>query len=286
MSAILTDPLGQSVVVPLIAAILVAGLIRLIGGPGRGALLAGLAIGLGFLACYIAVFGVFAWPPRSAAQKIPYIVVLAMALGVTMDLTRLAGPFARGAIFVGVVGAVWWLFGNKVNLSAPWPLVWPGAAVIAGWLFVLWRLNMKAGDVLTPAVTLLVAAAGLAVIAVLAHTASGGQLAAGLAAATGGFALWNWPVPRFRFGQGAILAGAAALMALTTQFVLFTKVSLWAILVLALVFFGMDVVAGLKLPSGRLRGFVAPVVLGAVCALPALAAVAIAFFSAGPASPY
>lgn len=55
-SAVLNNPIFAASLLPLVVAVAVAGMIRLAGGPGRGAVLADAAIGLGVLAVFVAVF--------------------------------------------------------------------------------------------------------------------------------------------------------------------------------------------------------------------------------------
>jgi len=279
MNGILAHPAGQSVVVPLAVALVATGLLRLIGG-GRGPTLAAAGLGLGFLAGYGLILGIAPLPPRSAGQKLFYIVALAWAAGVALDLAAARPLWRHGLAVVGSVAAVVWLLGAQLGAET---MLWPGSVLVAAWVLVLERLSARSGQSLDGAVMLIVVGLAGAGVAFFGATASGAQLSLALAAAAGGFALWNWPVVRFRFAAAAVYAGGAAALALASQFVLYTQVSPWALLLLVLVFFVDRWAARLShgLGDNAFARALAPVVLALVAAIPAGAALAVAYLSAG-----
>lgn len=58
-----SNPVIQTYLVPLLAAAASVGLVRFFLGPIRGALLAGVGIGIGYLAAHLLLQGPPAWPP-------------------------------------------------------------------------------------------------------------------------------------------------------------------------------------------------------------------------------
>ena len=149
-------------------------------------------IGLALLASQIAVFGPPAWPAVSGPDKLPWLFTAILLGGLAVDRLRPGLPLA-------------------VLLSA--------AAVAAMSLWLAWPQLGRGGSALPP-LLLTAAALGLACIGGLAATTAAGasrvsvvvmsalalagaafqagslslmQVALSLAAASGGFALWNWP---------------------------------------------------------------------------------------------
>ena len=125
---------------------------------------------------------------------------------------------------------------------------------------------------------LLIAAVGVSLIALIGSSASLAQLSGGLAAATGGFMLWNWPKARFSFGWSGVYGGVGVLFSFIVAMILFTNASKLALLLILPVFFAYRVTARLPLAS---RPALAPFVLAAVCLVPVGIAVLIASLSGG-----
>ena len=82
----------------------------------------------------------------------------------------------------------------------------------------------------------LVTGIGMSVIALIGAAASLSQLAAAVAAATGGFLLWNWPKQRYPFSMVALFGAASALFSIAATIVLFTRASTLALAILLGIF--------------------------------------------------
>jgi hypothetical protein len=278
LRGLLGDPLVQSALLPALATALLTGLIRLAGGRGRGPLLASAAIAAGFLLAYAAILGWPPLPPRASTQKIAYIALAGLALGAALDAAGAGrGVLGWASVALGTLLAVGWLYGRQLLAAPTAEQIALAAAVALGGLFLLARLEVARDDAPSAAVMLLVAAAGAAFVAVLGRSAALGQLAGALAAATGGFLLWNWPVARYRFGAAAVLGAGGALVAILASLAFFTAASRIALALLPLVFLADSAAA--RLPLGK-KPALRPVGLGLVALVPAALAVAAAYLAA------
>ena len=289
METLLTDPRVQSAAAPFVVAVLVAGVLRYLGGV-RGAVLAGLAVLAGFFVAYWLVLGAPAWPPRGASHKIAYIAAAAAALGLLLDLGRIPPLGVRIAVAVGGLAGAAWLMGARLDVSDPMTWLWPGLPIALAWIGVLGWLDSRRTEPLAAPALLVVAAVGASFVALFGRSASIAQLSGALAAATAGYAIWNWPVARIDLARAALFAAGAAWLGLMTQMFLFTRAEPWALLALLLVFVGDQpatrVVARL-LPSSNWFGrAVGPLAHGVLVAIPAAIAVFVASALASPGTGY
>jgi hypothetical protein len=275
----LSSPPVQSGLIPLLTALILVGLIRLIGGPGCGAALAGLALALAVLASYWATFRVPAFPPVGATNKLFYIVLFATIAGFTADLIAREGWMGRTvASLAGPFAALW--IGLEKGLDAPWPAGVAVLIVVAVTAATGWRYHSQANRSSEIGATTLVLCLAMAACAFMSNAASSAQLAGGLAAATGGFVLWNWPKARFPFNTAALAAALSLTGGLAVQLALFVpKLETYALLPLVVIPFLVPLGARLVKGTGLISQGVRPVVVGLLCALPAAAAVLIVFFT-------
>jgi hypothetical protein len=274
---LLSDPLVQTAGLPLGLSFLVGGLMRVLLGPGRGAALAALGIPLGLLAAYVAILGTPPLEPRGAQQKLFHIVVLAAALGALIAWSGRGGGRPVAVLVLAVTAAEAWLFEARLR-SGTFAQLWPLAAVWVGTLFAADRLARAGASDRDAPVMLLVAALGLGVVALLGASASYGQLGFALAAATGGFLLWNWPWARWPLEPAGLLGGGTALLALVAAVATFAPRADKIALALLLLCFVTPTMVRHRLPPG---GPWRPVLVGIAAAIPAAAAAVIAHLSAG-----
>ncbi len=260
---------------PLLVSFLLAGALGRLAGPARGPLLASASIALGLLAAYVVIAGLPRFPPPASDQKLPYLILASLLLGVALEVTRLARSPHWGPIAAGSALALVWL---------AWPLLRSPSLSTLALVAVLWlggtvglaRLyEASTRDIDAPMMLLLVALAG-GPIALAGASASLAQYSGALAAATGGFLLWNWPTCRHRFGCVGVFGAGGALLALFGIMVLYSEVSRLALLLLLPVFFADSAASGLPLPD-RLHGrLLRPILITVVSSIPIAVAVAIA----------
>lgn len=287
LSALLNHPMVQSSLFPLSLGFVLTGIIRLIGGPGRGALLAAAAIGGTMLATHVLVFGLPPLAPRSATEKVFMLTAAGLAVGFTLDVLRDHKVATLAIAFFGAAGGLWWLAGNRLGLpqfDEDWLRY---GLVLIGGLVCLVRLESRSGDGLTPSVMLLIATLGAGGVAIIGASASLAQSLFGLSAALGGFMLWNWPVSRFAFNRAALLGAGLPALFLVGQAAFFTKAPAVALALLLPIFFADSLSHRLVKGSSRSAEAFRPLVLGLLAAVPALAAAGLAFWlSAAGDDPY
>jgi hypothetical protein len=238
------------------------------------------ALGLGFLAAYLAILGLPPLPPQSASHKLLYIALGGLALGVVLDLAR--DPLAlRGPLLMALpAGALYWLGQNR--LTTPFDtdtLVLFAALLSAAWVVMLRLDHLRKGKRGLDALVLLgVACVGLAVLMFLGKTASLAQLALALGVALGAGALWNWLHPRFVLAGAFLFGPALAFLALADIAALFSQSSKFALPLLLPVLFADLVARRIATGQGLLARATAPVVLALTALVPVGAAIGIAWF--------
>jgi len=246
-------PLVQSLWLPLGLALVATGLLRLALGR-RGAHWAMAGLGLSVVVASAWLAGLH-WPPTSLTHKLPLILLLAwLAAGVM----QAAGTDRIGAGVVALLlwaAALWWL-----GVRDPAHVV---GALLAGAL-VLAALLLAPVDRAHGPAMLVVASLGLAGVAMVAGSLLLFQWSVLLAAATGGAALWLWPVALARFSLIASMTGALAWLALAQATVQLTRAPWWAVLVLVAVFAAARVARRLPGRGALLQPVVVAVVAGLV----------------------
>lgn len=285
----LDDPLVQTVGVPFVVALVVAAVIRGVGGAGRGGRLMGLGVPAGFLAGYVLFEGVPFFPPVAAKQKVFFLVLLGAAAGLTIDAVgrRRALRSAAAVIFPAV--CVVWLAWRQVAAGPTWEFAITAALLWLGLCLILWRLNAtgERAGAQSAVIVLLATSAGAAVVAMFGRSLSLVLLFVALAAAAGALVLWAYAASLINrspiaFGATALLGGGGALVALACVLALYTPAaSLLALAILLLVPFADTLATRLPLGGSLMGRVLGPPVLAAICAVPALAAVGVATLSSG-----
>lgn len=270
------NPLVQTALLPLLVTAAAAVALRLAGGPGRGPLLVGAAIGIGFLVAYAVITGMPPFPPRSSSHKLAYIVLLGLILGIAWSLLRIPRATNIITIFVATAACVAWLAQPKL-WAAELTTLLPVAILWATGALAMLRLSATRSDTPDGAMMLVLAAMGMAAVAIFGRSASMTQFAGALAAAAGGFVLCAWFMPSFRLGQAGTYGGGIALLSIATILALYTKSSPLALAMLILVFFLDSVVDRLPATSGALGRILRPVWMGALALMPVGAAAGIAY---------
>jgi len=270
---ILHDPIVQTAALPFVVSLVVALLIRLIGGAGRSPALAAAGMVFGFAAAYGAILGAPSLEPRGATQKIIYIAIGGLAVGLLADLWRVPRWMHWLALLLWPSVALAWLAENLLAQATrdTWLLlapIWISICVVLARLRVAARRDIDCGAFL------LVFCLGLGFVALLGRSAVLAQFCLALAAAIGGFLVLNWPKPRFVFGSAALVGAGGTAAALAAILALFTGVNKWALGTLTLVFLSDPLFHRLLPSAGPLRALA----LTTLAALPALAAIAIAYY--------
>lgn len=270
----LNDPFLQSSVLPLVAALVAVGLLRLAGGGVAGRRLAVGGIALTFLGAFALVIGVPAFPAPSSMGRLFWCAVAGLALGLAADAAGMKG--AKASALTGV-----WLLGSLVWLTLPAltslaealvavPLLAAGAWVVFG------RLPAGKNGPATSGALLLALALAVGGTALIGSSASLAQATLALAAAAGGFLLWNWPVERHVWGVSGRV-GFGILLLLTAALALFTQARAEVLLLAVPALFVDRLRSRLPTPdttAGQALGTAAITILAI---LPAVAAVGAAY---------
>lgn len=252
------------------------------------------AAAIAFLVVYVVVEGVPAFPAAGAKQKVFFLGVVGLVLGLLLDVRDRSAVVERIAIVAFPAAGLLWMaqrllsFGIELEVLLPLVLLWAGSTVI------LWRLSQtgEQGGVMVPGVQVLVASIGVSVVALIGASASIAQLAGGLAASMGGVLLFAFAAlvvfgSRYGFGALGTLGAGGALLALSYVLVLFTEdVSLWALAILSLIFLTDLVPFKLRFGGAAMRRALQPVAATIVAAIPAAIAIAVAVLTGEDASPY
>jgi hypothetical protein len=265
MTDLLAHPAFQSAVIPFVVALCVAAALGF-SSPVT-ARYAGLAVVAGFLAGYLATFGLPPLVAKTSGQKIAYIAIFAAFAGVI--------PARRLATGIGLVlVSTLWIGWPKI-IATPGLDHLSALLILSGAAIALIGTERQGGEGETSdsSVSLLVVCLGMTGIAFIGASASIAQNAGALSAALGGLLILNWPQRRFGLGFTARLVPLVVLAALAAQIVFFTNAPAWTLALLLPAFF-----------SGRLvltdRPFKRPVMIAFFAAVPTVAALAAAWFAA------
>ena len=259
----LYHPAVRSLLLPFGLALVATGVLRALpsGAPWRR--WAGAGLGLTLLVVAIWTLG-WRFRPASVTEKLPWVYAAAALLGLALESLR-AGHRGQWVAAAALWAAVLLWFGGQPPLHGA--LTWLAGAAMIGAV-----LHEPRDGANAPAM-LLVAGAGLALVAMLASSLLLFELTLALCAALAGCALWLWPRARIGFGASACVPALLAWLALAQGTALLTRPPLGALLLLA----GASS-AGLLLRALRRRplaAWVQPLVLAAIALLWAAAAVAL-----------
>lgn len=271
IQAIVIDALVNGVVVPLVVAIVAVGAIRFGLVESIGQRLAAGAIAIAMLAGITAMASWPPFPPISASQKLVYLVLFGAVLGTFMDFVGKPGRFQLLSILLWPTIVVGWIGWRQIAALDPVAMVSLGLIDLAG-IVLLWRLYDEPGPAPNAPVALIAASVGAAIIAFIGHASLISQYYGALAAATGGYVLWNWPSPRDAFGAAGVLGGGGAFLALSTIMVQFTETNTLALAFVLLVFLCPVVARATRYGKG---GASAPVATGVISLVPVALALAI-----------
>jgi len=270
----------QSGIAPFAAAALGAGVLRLAGGSARGPLIAAGGIGIGFLVGFILILGAPVRWPQSSGEKLFAIAAIATALGLALDLSRDAPPVTRLIAALSPAAALTWLGWPRI-IGLDWIDIATLAAVALAGGFALTRFFASGPPATDSGVKLMIACIALALVSIFGASASLGQLAGALAAATAGFLAWNWPVARFPVAGSAVLGGGLTFVALTGIVAVFTNAPKPALAMLLPIFFADLALSRMPRTQRGINQAVRPILLAAVALIPALAAVGLASLLGG-----
>ena len=274
----------DTALIPGVVSIFAAGLLWFIGGADRGYATAAGAIGIGFIAGYLVILGPPLAPPNASIQKLFYVVAVGVILGVLLDLMRPQPGVTRALGALAPLVIIGWFVWRRlfaIDWGHDWTLLIKvvGFAIVAG--AILASLYRERGAAVESGVMILVAATGLAGLAVFGASAVVAQLSGTIAAGAVGLLLWNWPFSRHGFGAAGILGAGGALMGLAAILLFFSEANPLALVMLAFVFQAAPMSERLVPGRGGFARAIRPFVLAAIATIPALAALGVALLGRG-----
>ena len=283
------NPVFQAVIGPFVVAFLVVGASRLVVWPTGSEVLGGLGLAAGLLMAFVQLRGIPSLPPNSAPEKLFYLITLGGLIGVALDLLGRPPLIGRLAFVLFPAICLAW-FGLRPLLAGPdvWLLIklalmWAGAAI------VLWQICVATArcGALAGAILILATAVGAAGVAALAPFIGVTLLCASVAAVAGATALWAYGArvlarAPMTIGATSLLGAAGGLVATVLLLVLFTASvsTAGAALLIAVPFAGL-VAEPLLVGGGIGRRVFGPVLLTVVAAVPAAAAIGLAYLTPG-----
>lgn len=243
-----SNPVVQTYLVPLLAAAASVGLVRFFLGPIRGALLAGVGIGIGYLAAHLLLQGLPAWPPAGALDTLPFIVFGGILIGGLMD--ELDNPEGlMTPLFVSLpIMVLFWLGLSYFSGFKDLPSTAPFAVIMVAGIVALQILHRERDDGTASPVSLLAALTGLAAIAHFSGKFSP-SYATAMAMATMGFIAWNWPRTRQPWGTAGTLSVGGCYLALATMMIMSDMALAIPVAVSFLVFFVPPIVERVFMPK-------------------------------------
>ncbi len=280
MEELLTEFILRGVALPLVVSLVLTGVIHFALPGRRGLRMAGAAMGLAFLLSYGLIFGWSPFPPVSSAQRLPYLVLCGLLLGAWLDYIGAGRGLMRLAALIWPALIIGWLSWRQLSSGGLDVIITAALLWLAGaFILILQDVAGQSGageGGAKPHTALLIGTIGASGIAFLGSAATAAQAFGVLAAATGGFLLWNWPRARHPFGAAAVLGGTGTFVALAASLVLFSEASRAALGILILSFLSPRMI-GLS-PFAN-RPALGPFTTGLVSVLLAALALMVAHFS-------
>lgn len=257
-------PLFRSLLLPLAVALVATGVLRGLFGAPAGWRWAAAGLGIALLLAAAWTLGV-RLAPSALTDKLPWVYAAAWLLGLGLELLRAGTRTQWAATALLWAGVLLWFGGQPLPAGfVTWVI---GVAVIGA------VLHAPRDGAQAPTL-LLVAAAGLALVAMQSGSLLLFELALALWAALAGCALWLWPKARIGFGASGCVVALLAWLALAQGTALLTRAPAGALVLLAGATSSGAIVRALR--RGRaMPAWAEPLVLAAVAALWAAAAVAL-----------
>jgi hypothetical protein len=219
----------------------------------------------------------------SAVQKLTLLAGAALLLGVFLELRAVSSTVLRWTAVALFLAASLWLAWPQLERGS---LDWPVAVLVAGCGILLYGLAAPQERRADDSVPLVLAAAGIAGIALVSGSLLVAQLATAMAVATGGFLMWNWPHARDTLGAGVLLGATLPVLALALTTVLLTPAPPWAFAPLPAVFFLAPVARRLWLSRGRWGEAIQPVYVLVLGCIPVGLAIVLALLADSPDDAY
>ena len=239
MLDIFQDPLYRAAILPFGGTVILALVVRVLGGADLGRHYTGAVVGAVFLWVCGMVLGIPEFPPRADSSAVAYILLIAWVLGLGLDLLERLGYWNSTFEFVilAILGAgiIWWLNGADLEFLTRGTEGLTAAIIYMVWLLLAGRFRTVSKDAHIPAIMMTITATGVGIAAWIAVLPADSELAFGLASALLGFFVLNLPGGRNPFSSSLLLAGSAALLVISIRLLQTVDISGIALLILVLI---------------------------------------------------
>lgn len=277
----LIEDLLTRLVVPIVATVGAALLVRMIAGRGEITRLVSVAVPIGLIAGYAAAPG-WPWaPPTAAIDKLAWMALGGGLLGLAIDLglrRRIAATVA--ALIWPAIGMAW-LGGPALLTSGEAGRYSFGEVSLVLGILLAWLAQLS-DDRLRGPITAAVIAAGIACLGLVSGEPSLAAIGLPLAAAGLGWGACNWPRRRFGFGAAGLLGGSGVALALAGHAALLTPVNATLVLLVLSAVLLQPLVPALANKVPALGGpALRPLATVAVIAIPSAVAVLLAWLAPG-----
>ena len=271
MNQLLINPGFQSAIVPFVVAVIVALALKRLGGPWPGL---GFAAGY-FSSVYLAAG--FDLVPLTSSRKAILLGAVAVVIGLILELRTPPRRFLNIFVSVTTMLATLWIISSKLGgeVNIEWWLVLAGCLTYA--VLGTHLISLTSNSSSTNVVTLTALGIGTGVSAILGASALLGQLAGGVAAATGAYIVFHVvkkPVPT---GYTVSLPASLILVLTGISAVLYARLPWYVLIPLALV----PAAACLPLVK-RFSGLKQILLVSILTFTPVAVAIALTWNAAGP----
>lgn len=269
-------------IVPFALTLIVAGAIRVFGGPERGARAAGVAVMTSFALAWV-IFVRPGWTPVNDFTRIGHIGFGATVIGLALDLLAPKRLWAAvAAAIVLLVCAIGSITGKIALPAEPGFAGWADAVLLAVVAFlILARLDALKGRGMTAALLMTVALVGVAAMAGVAGDARLATTGLILASAIFAYGVLQ-AVFALPLGDSVLLGAGTTLFALAWALGHGHPEARLALLLLPLIFFAEGTANRVPLPKARISALLYPLVLAGLAALPVALAVLVVTVTAAP----
>ena len=263
----LNHPVIESIFLPLVLTLALIASLQWNLGARWGKLIAGASIGMALLVADMLIFGLPVWPARSGMQKLPLILLLILVGGMFIDIVKPARIVVAAATTAAIPGIAMWLGWPQLESGDAGVILLLAVTSLVALLCLAGVVHAQPESANRPAMIVL-AALGLAGASFNAGSLALFQIALALAAAVGGFALWNWPRPRLAFAGSGVSVGMLGCFALALLLLLLTQIRPWMISPLPLIFVSDVISRRLPVPVNLRRTTIEPLYIAAIGAVP------------------
>ena len=295
MDDLLQNPAVQVGLLPFAVALVLVIVIRFGGGARLGSRFAALGPCIALLTAYWILEGQPPFPPVGSMQKLPYLVVLAVIVGVVLDAAGAGRTAVRGTAVLFVTVAILWIAQRKLLAGPDVAFILRVLVLWIAGVVVLWLLehaaqtatlrgeNAEAKGGLHASALLMVAAFATAAVCFFGGFSGMALVTAPLGAALGAFVLVAYLLfvaggRTMAFGaMGVIGLGGAWMSGIYVAALFGGDVDKAALAVVAAIIIADLFARRIRLGDGVGARIAEPLLYGAIIILPALAAGGLAF---------